>query len=89
MDDFWNGFEKQAGWIDRLGKTIEKGTTVEHVITGKANPKIPVQLELGDKTLKALGNVGKAGLGLLGGFALGSVLGKGYLPQNPRPSPNS
>ena len=88
MNSFWDGFEKKAGWLERLGKTIEKGTTVEHIITGKGTPKIPVQIELGDKTLKAMGNVGKAGLALAGGFALGSVLGKGWLPQNPAPAPN-
>lgn len=60
--------EKKAGLFNKM--------KLEHVITGKGSPKIPVNIELGDKTLKTIDNLAKGALAVTGGFAAGSVLGK-------------
>lgn len=74
MQNFWNGFYKEAGIFD---------TTIEHVITGKGTSKIPLKVGLDDKNLEAAAKAGKALLALAGGFGVGSILGRGLFPQNP------
>ena len=70
---FWDGFEKKAGWLDKLKDIAEKGVTVSH------------EVNLSDKGVKQLRTAAGLTAAGLAGFAVGGVLGRGAKSRNPVP----